>query len=54
MWGVKKSPKRLQSKDAHQNKGVSAVEKRNRKRKKKKRKKKKEKRKGKKIKEKLR
>jgi hypothetical protein len=46
MWGVKKSPKRLQSKDAHQNKGVSAVEKRNRKRKKKeKEKKKKEKRK---------
>jgi len=36
MWGVKNLPKRLQSKDAHQNKGVSAVEKSKRKRKRKK------------------
>jgi hypothetical protein len=57
MWGVKNLPKRLQSKDAHQNKGVSAVEKSKRKRKRKKeRKKEKEKKKKpkEKIKEKLR
>ena len=48
MWGVKNLPKRLQSKDAHQNKGVSAVEKRNRKRRKKKKKKKRKKKKRKK------
>ena len=43
MWGVKNLPKRLQSKDAHQNKGVSAVEKSKRKRKRKKKKEKKKK-----------
>jgi len=54
MWGVKHLPKRLQSKDAHQNKGVSAVEKSKRKRKRKKEgKKEKEKRKKKKPKEKV-
>ena len=49
MWGVKNLPKRLQSKDAHQNKGVSAVEKKEvEKEKKKKEKEKKKKRKRKK------